>query len=82
MAVLHLEGVPDELVREIEQLAGREQQTPAATAISLLQQAVRHESARQRGGVGEILARIRQNPIRPDPNGPSVVEMLREDRER
>jgi hypothetical protein len=82
MAVLHLDNVPEDLVREIEQLAQRERQTPSAKAVSLLREAVRHESTQARQGVAEILRRIRRNPIVPPPGTPDSVELLREDRER
>jgi hypothetical protein len=89
MAVLHLENVPDELMRQIEQLAERERQTPAAKAVSLLQEAVGRNRAADTGDraggartVKEILESIARNRFRPDPGGPTVVEMLREDRER
>jgi hypothetical protein len=82
MAELHLENVPDELLRQIEQLAQHEHRTPAEKAIRLLQEAVRHESARQRQGVVEILERIRKDPIIPLPDMPDSVELLREDRSR
>jgi plasmid stability protein len=82
MAVLHLENVPDDLVRQLKDLAAREQLAPEAKAVSLLQAAVQQEDVRARQRVAEVLERFRENAIRPDPDGPSVVEMLREDRDR
>ena len=40
MAVLHLDNVPEDLVRRIEKLAERVRKTPEATVIQLLEEAV------------------------------------------
>jgi hypothetical protein len=89
MAVLHLENVPEEMVREIEWLAQREHRTPAEKALSLLQEALNHnrkaappEQPPAGETVQDILDRLARNQFRPDPEGPDVVEMLREDRNR
>jgi hypothetical protein len=82
MAELHLENVPDDLVCQIEQLAQRQHRTPAETAISLLQEAVSRCAPAGRRTVQEILDHLARNRFRPDPGGPDVVEMLREDRNR
>lgn len=82
MAVLHLENVPEEILRGIEQLAEREHRTPAETVLSLLREAVRRQGLQDRHRVLEILERIRQDPITPPPDMPDSVELLREDRNR
>jgi hypothetical protein len=82
MPTLLLENVPEELVHQLEQLARRHQQATSAWAVVLLQDAVRREQETERSRVKAILERIRQNPIRPSPGTPDVVELLREDRNR
>ncbi len=81
--------MPEGVVREIESWAEREQRTPAEEALSLLREALeRKRSAAPSSSHGapdtvrEILDRLSRNCFRPDPEGPGVVEMLREDRNR
>jgi hypothetical protein len=82
MAVLHVDNVPEDLLRRIERLAKRERQTPEDTIVQLLEQAVPRDMSEARKRVRDILDRIRQNPIVPTPGTPDSVELLREDRNR
>jgi len=82
MAVLHLDNVPEDLLRRIERLAERVRQTPEATVVHLLEQAVPRDTSDARKSVRDILDRIRQDPIVPTPGTPDSVELLREDRNR
>jgi hypothetical protein len=80
MAVLHLDKVPDDLMRRIERLAQRARETPEATIVRLLEQTVPHDLADDRKQVRDILDRIGQHSIVPTPGTPDSVELLREDR--
>jgi hypothetical protein len=89
MPVLHLDNIPDELFRRIEQLAEADRMPLAEETVHLLQQAVAFKQAR--GGAGapppvrsqrEVLDDISRLRWAPPPGSPGVVEMLREDRER
>jgi hypothetical protein len=82
MATLVLENVPEDLLSRLQQLAESEHVPVTEKTVSLLQQAVGRRPNGDRSGVQEILDRLVRNRFRPDPGGPSVVEMLREDRER
>lgn len=82
MAVLHLENVPDDLLLRIKRMAERVRQTPEATIVHLLEEAVPRDPKDERTRVRDILDRIRQNPIVPTPGTPDSVELLREDRNR
>ncbi|HTU89452.1 MAG TPA: hypothetical protein VMF69_05090 [Gemmataceae bacterium] len=82
MAALHLQNVPEDLVRRIERLAERVRQSPEEIIVHLLQEAVPSESTERRQRVRELLDRIRQNPIVPTSDTPDSVELLREDRNR
>lgn len=82
MAVLHLENVPEEVMRELQEAAQREHQTPEEKAVRVLQDALLHPGTIERSRVPEVLERIRRNPIVPPPDMPDSVELLREDRNR
>jgi hypothetical protein len=82
MATLLLDNVPDELLSELEHLAARERLSVTEKTVRLLQQAVGQGAQVNDSRVQEILERLIRNRFRPDPAGPDVVEMLREDRNR
>lgn len=82
MAGLHLQNVPDDLLRRIKRLAERVRQTPEEVILGLLQDAVPREGTEQRQRVPETLDRIRQNPIVPTAGTLDSVELLRADRNR
>ncbi len=87
MAVLHLRNVPDQLFQRIEQLAAVQQLSVEEETVHLLQEVVAerssncvtHSTVRSQQ---EVLHSILQNRFTPLPGSPSVVDMLREDRER
>lgn len=82
MATLFLDKVPDELLSRLEHLAAMERLALAEKAVQLLQEAVGQRAQANGSRVQEILERLIRNRFRPDPSGPDVVEMLREDRNR
>lgn len=82
MATLFLDKVPDELLSRLEHLAAVERLALAEMAVQLLQEAVGQRAQANGSRVQEILERLIRNRFRPDPSGPDVVEMLREDRNR
>ena len=82
MATLHLNNVPEELLSELEHLAALEQVPVAEKTVRLLQRAVGRRAQTDGSRVREILDRLIRNRFRPDPGGPDVVEMLRENRSR
>jgi Tfp pilus assembly protein PilO len=87
MAVLHLKSVPDQLFQRIAELAALHQLPVEEETVQLLEEVV---AGRPSNGVTgstarsqqEVLNSILQNRFTPLPGSPSVVEMLREDRER
>ena len=82
MATLVLDKVPDELFSALEHLAAVERLAVAEKTVQLLQEAVGQRARANGSSVQEILERLIRNRFRPDPGGPDVVEMLREDRNR
>lgn len=82
MATLLLDNLPDELLSELELLAARERLPVAEKTVRLLQQAIGQRAQPNDPRVQAILERLVRNRFRPDPAGPDVVEMLREDRNR
>jgi hypothetical protein len=82
MATLFLDKVPDELFSALEHLAAVERLAVAEKTVQLLQEAVGQRARTNGSRVQEILERLIRNRFRPDPGGPDVVEMLREDRNR
>lgn len=82
MATLVLDKVPDELLSQLEQWAAQERLPVAEKTVQLLQEAVGQRTQANGSRVQEILERLIRNRFRPDPTGPVVVEMLREDHNR
>jgi hypothetical protein len=80
MATLVLDKVPEELLSQLEQLAAQERLSVAEKTVRLLQEAIGQRAQANGSHVQEILERLIRNRFRPDPTGPNVVEMLREDR--
>ena len=76
MATLVLDKVPDELLRQLMQLAVPERLSVAENTVRLLQEAVQQKAQANGSGVQETLERLIRNRFRPDPAGPDVVEML------
>jgi hypothetical protein len=82
MPVLRLENVPDELIRRLEQIARRRQDTPAAAALSLLQEALAREDGAEEARVRAMLDQVRKTRYPLAPGTPDSVDLLREDRGR
>jgi len=86
MPVLHLEGVPEELYRRIEQLAAAEHVPLTEEALRLLHEAATRKAANCTPSAArsqqEILDNILRNRYSPIPGTPDSVELLREDRNR
>jgi hypothetical protein len=80
MATLHVRSVPDELYERIHELARDSNRSVSAQVITLLDQAVLAQEARERQR--EALERIRRRRYVPPPGTPDSVELLREDRAR
>jgi len=85
MPSLLLDNVPNDLYRQLQELAEARQVPLAEETLHLLRLAVAQQQLN--GGTAprsqrEILEDIVRNQFPPWPGGPSVVEMLREDRER
>jgi hypothetical protein len=82
MPVLHLEGVPDELVRRLEALARCHDRPPSAEALRLLEDAITRAEQAERGKIKASLEEIAQTRYPLKPGTPDSVELLREDRAR
>lgn len=82
MATLVLDKVADELLNQLEQMAARERLSLKEKMMRWLQEAVGQRAKTNAPRVHEILEGLIRNRFRPDPTGPDVVEMLREDRNR
>ena len=87
---LVLENVPANLVRQIEELAALERIPLAVELIRLLEEAVRRKRSLAPASappapprpVRDILDDLARSRFRPDPTGPSVVDLSAEDRQR
>ena len=81
MATLHVRNVPDDLYESLRRRAREEGRSINAEAIELLRPAL---VERDRLSIAELLARAEQLRATqtPDPDAPTAVEMIREDRER
>lgn len=82
MAVLHLEDVPDELYRRIEQLAAAEQVPLTEETLRLLRRAIGTHAATAREDVNALLDEMRRSRVAPGPGTSDSVDLLREDRAR
>jgi len=82
MPALLLDDVPEELYRRLEQLAAIERVPVSEETVRLLRKAVGLGQPLPRAYVPHILAQMRNTAIRPVPDAPNVIELLREDRNR
>ena len=88
MPGLLLPNIPETLLREIEHLAKEESVSVPEETVRLLKEAIKRRRTHNSPPVStarttpEILDDIAHHPFKPDPDGPSVVDMLREDRNR
>jgi plasmid stability protein len=81
MATLHVRNVPEDLYERLRRRAQEEGRSINAETIELLRPAL---AERDRVSIEELLAqaeRFRATQT-PDPDAPTAVEMIREDRER
>ena len=78
MAILHVRGIPDDLVEQVKDMARAEKRSLSAEVTVLLRQAVSRPERRQ----ADVLAEIRSLRFRPAPQTPDTTELLREDRDR
>jgi hypothetical protein len=81
MPVLHVENVPAEVLRRIEDLARADRIPVSDAAVRLLEQALDRQRP-SRANVLQVLESIRRDPIQPSPDTPDSVQLLREDRAR
>jgi len=80
MPTLHVRSVPDDLHARLQKLAHAQNRSMSAQVVTLLYQAL--EEAETRKQQRHLLATMRRRRYTPPPGTPSVVEMLREDRDR
>jgi hypothetical protein len=80
MSVLHLDNVPLDVYRHIEDMARRENRAAAEQAVELLRRSIREEEARSKHDAA--LADLRRRRWTPPTGTPDSVQLLREDRER
>ena len=81
MPTLYVENVPDDLYAALRNRARSNRTSISAEVLSLLRQNV--PTARELARRKEFLKRVlRLRARRPEANGPSAEEMLREDRAR
>ena len=81
MPTLYVENVPDDLYEALRNRARSNRTSISAEVLSLLRQNV--PTARELARRKEFLKRVlRLRARRPEANGPSAEEMLREDRAR
>lgn len=82
MPRLHLDDVPEELYRSIEELAVADRVPVGEETLRLLRQAVQLKQPFSRENVGRLLEEMRRNQIVPRQGTPDSIELLREDRNR
>lgn len=84
MSVLHLEDVPTEVYRRLQQRAAAHKQSIEIAAIDLLRAALEHQEPKtmREPTQQELLAGLKRRSFTPPPGTPDSVELLREDRAR
>ena len=82
MSILHVRNVPQELYEQIQQMADAKHRSLSAQVVTLLEQAVKQEQARQ--AQAKTLAGIRRRRLAQiaNPAVPDSASLLREDRTR
>lgn len=82
MSILHVRNVPQELYEQIQQMADAKHRSLSAQVVTLLEQAVKQEQARQ--AQAKTLAGIRRRRLAQtaNPAAPDSASLLREDRTR
>lgn len=82
MAVLNLTNVPVELLERIEAMAAAEALSVEVKIVRILEAAIGRNGTTPGGKSATFLQDIQRCRLPADPDGPTVVEMLREDRNR
>jgi hypothetical protein len=84
MPVLHLEDVPVEMYRSLEQIAAAQEQSIETAALALLRDALGQTGTTvpPQPTQQELLADLKRRSFTPPPGTPDSVELLREDRAR
>ena len=80
MNTLHVRSVPDDLHKQLQQLAHSKNRSLSAQVITMLAQAVENEERRKKQT--KILTSIQRRRFKAPQNAPSSLELLREDRGR
>jgi len=80
MATLHVRSVPEELYRQLRELARDGQRSLSAQVIAMLEQALADERRRQQQA--QVLETIRRRRFAPPEQAPTSIALLREDRAR
>lgn len=80
MQTLHVRSVPEDLYKDLRNLAQQSQRSLSAQVILMLDRALTEE--RQRTEQTQILAEVRRRRFIPPADAPDSVKLLRQDRER
>ena len=80
MNTLHVRSVPDDLYKQLQQIAHARNRSLSAQVITMLAQAVEDEERRQRQE--KVLASIHRRRFTSSGKSSSSLKMLREDRDR
>ncbi|MFO7585846.1 MAG: hypothetical protein R6W69_14055 [Anaerolineales bacterium] len=80
MNILHIRSVPDGLYKQLQSLAQARKRSLSAQVITMLEQAVMEEERRR--AQTEVLKSIRARRFKVPADGPSSLDLLREDRAR
>ncbi len=82
MSILHVRNVPEDLYDQIQHMANAKHRSLSAQVVTLLEQAVKQEQARQTQAktLGNIRRRRTAQSIRPEV--PDSASLMREDRAR
>ncbi|MBI2301741.1 MAG: hypothetical protein HYU66_22795 [Armatimonadetes bacterium] len=80
MAALHLEPLPDDLLRWLEDRASANRSSASSEAVALLEQARHGEEGRRRHAAA--LERLRAARLALPDGAPDSVELVREGRQR
>ena len=80
MSSLHIENVPQDLHKRIQELAIQANRSLDSEVVDLLKHAVRDMEFRK--NQKEVMAGLRRNRFRPHRETPDSLDLLREDRNR
>jgi plasmid stability protein len=80
MNTLHVRSVSDGLYQRLQQLAKTRNRSLSAQVVMMLTDALEEEESRRQQTT--VLASIRRRRFTPDPETPTSLDLLREDRQR